>query len=87
MPLQPEPASKSKQATAHELITAIALPDNRVAKRPASADGVAAASRDYHHWPPAKGGTPERSRTSNLLIRSQVLYPIELRVLSNGRGR
>ena len=25
-------------------------------------------------------GTPERSRTPNLLIRSQALYPIELRV-------
>ena len=27
-----------------------------------------------------KNGAPERSRTPNLLIRSQVLYPIELRV-------
>ena len=27
-----------------------------------------------------KNGTPERSRTPNLLIRSQALYPIELRV-------
>jgi hypothetical protein len=27
-----------------------------------------------------KGGAPERIRTSNLLIRSQVLYPVELRV-------
>ena len=26
-------------------------------------------------------GVPERARTSNLLIRSQVLYPIELQVL------
>ena len=27
-----------------------------------------------------ENGAPERSRTPNLLIRSQVLYPIELRV-------
>ena len=27
---------------------------------------------------------PKRSRTSNRLIRSQVLYPIELWVLNNG---
>ena len=26
-------------------------------------------------------GAPERSRTSNRLIRSQILYPVELRVL------
>ena len=30
-----------------------------------------------------KGGTPDRIRTCNLLIRSQVLYPVEPRV----RGR
>ena len=29
-------------------------------------------------------GAPERSRTHNLLIRSQTLYPIELRALING---
>ena len=29
---------------------------------------------------PGIHGAPERSRTLNLLIRSQVLYPIELRV-------
>ena len=29
-------------------------------------------------------GAPERSRTPNLLIRSQTLYPIELRALNNG---
>src|SRR5690625_540538 len=28
-----------------------------------------------------KNGAPERSRTPNLLIRSQTLYPIELRAL------
>jgi hypothetical protein len=28
-----------------------------------------------------KSGAPERSRTPNLLIRSQALYPIELRAL------
>ena len=28
---------------------------------------------------PVKYGAPERSRTHNLLIRSQTLYPIELR--------
>ncbi len=27
-----------------------------------------------------RDGVPERARTSNLLIRSQVLYPIELQV-------
>jgi hypothetical protein len=32
-----------------------------------------------------KSGTPEGSRTPNLLIRSQVLYPIELRV-HNGQS-
>ena len=30
-------------------------------------------------------GAPERTRTSNLLIRSQVLYPIELRALNSVR--
>ena len=30
----------------------------------------------------ALNGVPDRSRTHNLLIRSQVLYPIELRVRS-----
>ena len=29
-------------------------------------------------------GAPGRSRTHNLLIRSQTLYPIELRALKNG---
>ena len=29
-------------------------------------------------------GAPNRSRTHNLLIRSQTLYPIELRALING---
>ena len=29
-------------------------------------------------------GAPDRSRTHNLLIRSQTLYPIELRALING---
>ena len=28
-----------------------------------------------------ESGAPERSRTSNRLIRSQILYPVELRVL------
>jgi hypothetical protein len=28
-------------------------------------------------------GAPERSRTPNLLIRSQTLYPIELRALND----
>ncbi len=33
-------------------------------------------------------GAPERSRTPNLLIRSQTLYPIELRALIyNAEGR
>ena len=32
-----------------------------------------------------KSGTPGGSRTPNLLIRSQALYPIELRVLKKGR--
>ena len=31
-----------------------------------------------------KYGAPDRSRTHNLLIRSQTLYPIELRALING---
>ncbi len=31
-----------------------------------------------------KYGAPERSRTPNLLIRSQTLYPIELRAHKNG---
>ncbi len=30
---------------------------------------------------PGSNGAPERSRTPNLLIRSQTLYPIELRAL------
>jgi hypothetical protein len=30
-------------------------------------------------------GAPERIRTPNLLIRSQVLYPVELRARRNGR--
>ena len=30
-----------------------------------------------------KFGAPDRSRTHNLLIRSQTLYPIELRALRN----
>ena len=36
-----------------------------------------------------KSGTPEETRTPNLLIRSQTLYPIELRVLCRAlrRGR
>ena len=36
---------------------------------------------DYHCWM-KKYGAPERTRTSNRLIRSQVLYPIELRALN-----
>jgi hypothetical protein len=32
-------------------------------------------------------GAPERSRTPNLLIRSQALYPVELRALAEPRGR
>ena len=37
----------------------------------------------------SKTGTPEETRTPNLLIRSQTLYPIELRVLcrASRRGR
>ena len=30
-----------------------------------------------------KAGAPEKIRTPNLLIRSQMLYPIELRALRN----
>jgi hypothetical protein len=33
-----------------------------------------------------ESGTPEGTRTPNLLIRSQTLYPIELRVLCAWRG-
>ena len=33
-----------------------------------------------------KSGTPEGTRTPNLLIRSQTLYPIELRVHCALRG-
>jgi hypothetical protein len=32
-------------------------------------------------------GAPDRSRTHNLLIRSQTLYPIELRALNGAEGR
>lgn len=31
----------------------------------------------------SENGAPERSRTPNLLIRSQALYPIELRALKH----
>jgi hypothetical protein len=31
----------------------------------------------YFGFPASIHGTPERIRTSNLLIRSQMLYPIE----------
>ncbi len=34
-----------------------------------------------------ESGAPEETRTPNLLIRSQTLYPIELRVLCAERGR
>ena len=34
-----------------------------------------------------KNGTPEGTRTPNLLIRSQTLYPIELRVHALGAGQ
>ena len=37
--------------------------------------------------PAAMDGTGERTRTPNLLIRSQVLYPIELRPHEVRRGR
>ena len=33
-----------------------------------------------------ESGTPEGTRTPNLLIRSQTLYPIELRVRCGKRG-
>jgi hypothetical protein len=37
---------------------------------------------EMSHVLTAGGGAPDRSRTCNLLIRSQKLYPIELRVLN-----
>ena len=38
-------------------------------------------STKLSYFPLTKYGAPERSRTPNLLIRSQTLYPIELRAL------
>ena len=37
--------------------------------------------------PEGRSGAPVRSRTSNLLIRSQPLYPIELRVRTGPETR
>ena len=36
-----------------------------------------------HRMGKDKNGVPERNRTPNLLVRSQTLYPIELRVRKN----
>ena len=36
-------------------------------------------STKLSHFPNLNFGAPDRSRTHNLLIRSQTLYPIELR--------
>ena len=35
---------------------------------------------------PIYSGAPVRIRTSNLLIRSQMLYPVELRALKEGEN-
>src|SRR5690606_4535515 len=59
------------------------LPTSAAAARPEKAKGPAAT----HVATGPCVGIPGRTRTSNLLIRSQVLYPIELRVPANPRGR
>lgn len=42
--------------------------------------GVAAPALEWKLWWKKVGGAPDRIRTYDLLIRSQTLYPTELRV-------
>ena len=62
------------------------VPENREGRL---ANGGGLKEKSNHYAEPLgylreakKNGVPDRSRTHNLLIRSQVLYPIELRVRS-----
>ncbi len=49
---------------------------------------VPAETEARHLWRASCAGTPRRTRTPNLLVRSQTLYPIELwaRAHSGGEG-
>src|SRR5690606_37790075 len=48
---------------------------------------VRSAKSGEEHRSPGGSGAPERIRTPNLLIRSQMLYPVELRAHSRAEPR
>lgn len=57
------------------MLTKIKIPEMQGANLPAATGGEQIEG---------KNGAPEEIRTPNLLIRSQVLYPVELRLHSPG---
>src|SRR5690625_3896516 len=70
----------------YNTIKSQALPLKQVGKtgfEPATPWSQTMCSTKLSYFPILQDNAPERSRTPNLLIRSQTLYPIELRAPAN----